>query len=271
MHLMRTLCAVFITMPPTFTYKKRRANSFSDNLEVAIATGYHLHRAGRHSESYEHNSALAEFAQNIGNLDLAERCYRRALKDAEKLNLSDHKIVSMVNLSHNVLIIWGRLDEALKNYETILAANKDENNLLRIVYYDLSQIYYIRGNYGRALDLLNKSLTIVRSIGDIKGTSRVLEALSNVYYTKGDYGRALDLLNENLSIARSIGDLEGIAGALLNIANIFAIQFEVETALRLANESHSIYQQLNKQRGIEKTIYLKARLLNFLRNNKEAL
>src|SRR5215204_1047247 len=231
MHLMRTLCAVFITMPPTFTYKKRRANSFSDNLEVAIATGYHLHRAGRHSESYEHNSALAEFAQNIGNLDLAERCYRRALKDAEKLNLSDHKIVSMVNLSHNVLIIWGRLDEALKNYETILAANKDENNLLRIVYYDLSQIYYIKGNYGRALDLLNK----------------------------------------NLSIARSIGDLEGIAGALLNIANIFAIQFEVETALRLANESHSIYQQLNKQRGIEKTIYLKARLLNFLRNNKEAL
>lgn len=74
--------------------------------EASIGSAYHLHEAGRHWESYDQNKRLAEFASEIGNLDLAERCYKRAIDDAQKLNLPKEKINRMLDFSRNVLIKW---------------------------------------------------------------------------------------------------------------------------------------------------------------------
>jgi hypothetical protein len=55
--------------------------------QISIGCAYHLHNAAerRYEESYLENEKLARYASNIGDLDLAERCYKRAIDDSEQL------------------------------------------------------------------------------------------------------------------------------------------------------------------------------------------
>ena len=58
-----------------------------EGYSIAISYAYHLHMAGGsyHEKSFTHNKGLAEYASKIGDLDIAERCYKRAIAEAEYL------------------------------------------------------------------------------------------------------------------------------------------------------------------------------------------
>ena len=83
--------------------------------DTAIAYAYHLHKAGMHQESYTLNKKLADGASIIGDLDIAERCYNIAIEDAEQLQNIYNLLYCYVDLSHNVYIVWGRYEEAIKS------------------------------------------------------------------------------------------------------------------------------------------------------------
>jgi len=48
------------------------------NLRIRYAC--HLYKAGIHDKSYRINMRLAKFACQVGDLDLAERCFLRAIE-----------------------------------------------------------------------------------------------------------------------------------------------------------------------------------------------
>ena len=50
---------------------------------------------------------------DTGDLDLAERSYRRAIDDAEALGHVDDSMRSMYEMTIRVYTLWGRFDEAL--------------------------------------------------------------------------------------------------------------------------------------------------------------
>jgi tetratricopeptide (TPR) repeat protein len=123
------------------SYDDNRANSNDLNrsmkrgYEISIECANHLHAAGRHNESYTYNEGLSDYAsKTIGDLDLAERCYKMAIDDAEKLGNLENKMRRIHNLSWSVYYVWGRYDEALDKYHSILKYYEDHDSRLLNVF-----------------------------------------------------------------------------------------------------------------------------------------
>ena len=90
-------------------------------------------------------------AFNYGDLDLAEKCYQRAIIDAQVLGEIDNKMKCMLELSRNVYMIWGgRYREAKNNYDSILEYSinvKDDGLRIQVLselanYYDVTENNY---------------------------------------------------------------------------------------------------------------------------------
>ena len=85
-----------------------------EDYNLRIRYAYHLYKAGIHDKSYQNNKSLAEFACQIGDLDLAERCFLRAIDDADAMGHSTDKLKSVFQLATKVHIVWGRYEEAIQ-------------------------------------------------------------------------------------------------------------------------------------------------------------
>lgn len=71
-----------------------------------------------------------------------------------------------------------------------------------------------RGDYERALALLEESLALFRELGDKESVIRVLNNLSQVLLFRGDFSRADTVLDESLALARELADRACLAKSL---------------------------------------------------------
>jgi hypothetical protein len=67
-------------------------NSEIEDYSLHIRYAYHLYKAGIHDKSYSNNKRLVEFASQIGDLDLAERCFFRAIDDIYQLQVTNYYV-----------------------------------------------------------------------------------------------------------------------------------------------------------------------------------
>ena len=100
-----------------------------EKYPIVMSYAYHLHNAGGkyHEKSFKYNKALAEHASRSGDLDVAERCYKRAIADANecykrateypnKIRYESDEKGCAFKLVTNVYYMWGRYEEALINF-----------------------------------------------------------------------------------------------------------------------------------------------------------
>ena len=115
-----------------------------------------------YEESYIYNKNVAKYASRIGDLDQAEYCYRNAIDDASKLNNVKYEKGSILELTNDVLLVWGRYDEAFRNYQ------------------ELSEYY--------------------SDIQDLGHQSRLLRNIGNIHSRRRDDNKALERYNEGLRV-----------------------------------------------------------------------
>jgi tetratricopeptide (TPR) repeat protein len=87
-----------------------------------MSYAYHLNMAGGryHEKSFTYNKEVAEYAWRIGDLDVAEGYYKRAIVDAEYLVDVKGKMGCLFDMTTNVYFVWGRFEEAVSNYQSLL-------------------------------------------------------------------------------------------------------------------------------------------------------
>jgi tetratricopeptide (TPR) repeat protein len=225
----------------------------NDNYFVGISIAYHLHMAGENYEkSFTHNEELGRYASSIGDLDIAERSYKRAIADAEHLGRTEDKMECLYEITANVYYIWGRYNEALYNYQLLLKHYNNINNAERrgSLLNDMAGIYDKKGEYDQAMKLYNESLEITRQLGDQHMIGRTLNNMAVIHGNKGEYDQAMKLYNESLEIARQLGDRQGIAYALNNMALLHYEKGEYDQAMKLYNESLEVKKELGDRQGI---------------------
>jgi|tagenome__1003787_1003787.scaffolds.fasta_scaffold20985577_1 tetratricopeptide (TPR) repeat protein len=181
-----------------------------NGYKVSLSAAYHLHMSGKSpDESFKRNKEIGDYASQIGDLDLAERCYKSAIEDIKQLQRikskeEDKEVIDMQALksremwclnamAHNVYSTWGRYDEALSLYKSVLEYSKQSNNqeMNAAILNNISFICYNKGEYDQALDLYNQSLDISKKIGDQEGIATTLNNIALVHYSKGEYEDAL--------------------------------------------------------------------------------
>jgi len=103
--------------------------------------------------SYIENEKLARYACDIGDLDLAERCYKRAIADAEQLVGHIYDKIGCINdISYKVYFVWGRYDEAYKNFQDVLKYFQDigDRQYQAGALNNMALIHETRGEYDQA-------------------------------------------------------------------------------------------------------------------------
>jgi adenylate cyclase len=109
--------------------------------------------------------------------------------------------------------------------------------------------YAIRGDYLKAMDHYQRSLTIGEEIGDKKGIAFSLISIGDIYQDQGDHARALDHHKRSLKIRQEIGDEMGIATALISIGKIYQGQGDHSKALDHYKRSLKIYEEFGDEQG----------------------
>ena len=126
-----------------------------EGYSIAISYAYHLYMAGGsyHEKSFTHNKGLAEYASKIGDLDIGERCYKRAIAEAEYLGHNRDKIDCLYDMTINVYDTWARYEEALSNYQSLLEYYDSANDsyMRASVLNNIAGIHFNKGEYDRAV------------------------------------------------------------------------------------------------------------------------
>ena len=119
---------------------------------------------------------------------------------------------------------------------------------------------YRQGDYVRANELFEESLSLCRELGDKPGIATALYNMGSVACEQGDYTAARNLIEESLALRRAAGDKWGIATSLINLGHVACEQGEHVVARALHQESLAIQRELGDTWGIASSLINLGRL-----------
>lgn len=106
-----------------------------------------------------------------------------------------------------------------------------------------------------ALGSMERALELAITLQDRAWEGRVLQGLASVYNGFGDNLSALELLERSLSIRRELGDVEGLAAALNNLADTYISMGRFpEKAYELLTEAMTLWPQVERPDGTSATL-----------------
>jgi CHAT domain-containing protein len=133
----------------------------------------------------------------------------------------------------------GAFGEAMASYEAALGlfakeANRDKQCEALIM---LSQVSHFTGQYRKALEILDKGLSIAKERNDRRQIAAVLGSIGNAYIGLGNFEAALNNLREGLAIAGESGSSDVIASIQNNLGNLYSARGDNANARTAYRES----------------------------------
>ena len=209
--------------------------------------GLTLLRDGAEGSTEQQLRALHHYGdvlQVLGRNDEALDAFNEMLVRAYRLNLKSKGGAAHARIGR-LYRDTGRLDDAQLQLESALALFEDSNDERGIASTvdDVGKLFWLRGNYPRALEATQRSLTMRRKIGDRRSIALSLNNLGLVYQDSGQFKLALDAFEQALRIRREIGDLVGVSISLNNLGTVAQDQRDDQQALTLFLEAHEIAKE----------------------------
>jgi tetratricopeptide (TPR) repeat protein len=235
-----------------------QGSEYDNRYKIDISYCHHLHNAGLYAESFNQNVKLANYAESLGDLDIAERSYRHALYAAshDKNIPKSERMECLFSLSDYVLLVWGRYDEAMKNFSVMLDYYNSLGDQQRIaaLLSNIGVIHHSKGEYDEAIKRYSESLEISRKLGDKVAIAYTLNKIGLLHHIRGEYDEAIKKYNESLEISLKLGEQKAIAITLGNIGFLQYENGEYDEAIKRYNDSLEISLKLGDQRGIAYTL-----------------
>jgi predicted ATPase/uncharacterized protein HemY len=116
---------------------------------------------------------------------------------------------------------------------------------------ELAEVMYRLGEYDRAMQLAQESLSLQRSddADERYDIALTLNLLGSVERDMGNYDRARQHLEQSRALREAIGDRQGVAKALNNLGILCTIQGDYVEAKRLLEESLALRRELGDDYG----------------------
>ncbi len=191
-----------------------RANEYYQRGFAHIREGAALELNARLAALHDHGDIL----QSLGRHEEARAAFREMLERAFRLDVRAKGGAAHARIGR-LCRDTGRLDEAEQHLRAALALfdqTADDRGVASTTD-DLGKLYWLRGDYGKALEFGERGLAMRRAIGDQRSIALSLNNLGLVYQDSGQFKKALDSFEQALVIRRAIGDKAGIAQSLNNL------------------------------------------------------
>lgn len=232
---------------------------------IVLLNGEHEHawfafeKSLAHALAADSKSDGAASTHFLGVLFDAEGDYSQARNFMEKSlalfrELGDQPEVCSMFLNVGFMRIgdehWRAVDE-----ETILIMRSiGTRSAIGYTLANLGMLARAEGDYTRAKDLLEASLTEFRASGDRAGVGQVLGQLGNLARVSGDHQQAKAFLEASLELRREIGERRGIGRTLCSLGYLSASEGNYGQAREFFNLSLELFQEMRDQPGIAATL-----------------
>ncbi|SHF47183.1 multi-sensor hybrid histidine kinase [Salegentibacter echinorum] len=100
-------------------------------------------------------------------------------------------------------------------------------------------------DFDNAIEQLNSSLELSKSIDDKKFIALSSSILAKLYYIRRDYDKAVTELNRAVMVQKKINDKEGLAFSYINFSKIYSSQGEKDRAKKYLKLAENIYAEQN--------------------------
>ncbi len=137
---------------------------------------------------------------------------------------------------------------AIRQTEEAAAIFRENKELAELIACNnqLGKVYANLGDYSRAIDLFDESLSLSSDIMDRTGEANTLSALSVIYQRAGNAVKAGELARKSLAIAAEDGLERLEAISRINLGNSYALAEEWNNAIAEWTQSISIFEKLGE-------------------------
>jgi tetratricopeptide (TPR) repeat protein len=168
---------------------------------------------------------------NVGELNLA---YENA-KKAESLTDNKENLMYIYNLIGNILLLMGRLDDALLYFRKglILAKDLGDTGVQASLLNNIAIIYNRKGESDKALSYYEESLSLL--INE-KYKATIYNNIAIIYSEKSDYQKAVQYLQKTIEIDEKYGDYHRVSQSKLNLGDTYRKMKDYENAEKYLSE-----------------------------------
>jgi tetratricopeptide (TPR) repeat protein len=202
---------------------------------------------------------LAVLEQDVGDAHSDDR-HCAALRIHREVGNRNAEAVVLSNLA-NLYARSGRIEQAKQTFDESMAAHRELGNRRSEAISLNNAALYVHGEAPSALPVLQRALTLIKSVDDPTFTAIILGNLGNVFLEMADLDAARDHLEEAIAFARRVGSTE-IAGAFWGSLAVLEARlgdFDVarshldvaERALRSAKNREELARVLCKRVEVE--------------------
>jgi class 3 adenylate cyclase/tetratricopeptide (TPR) repeat protein len=229
---------------------------------------------GAYAEAIENYDAMFKISKDILSQATAKRkkanVYTHQSKFDDALQILDDAKKMIKDKSPQVVLeqaeiyqlrgsiyeVKGLTSEAQKEIETALGLIekvKPSNQLKMVKAYGFSNlggVFRSRGDYDKAIEMYNKSRTLLQELHNKRGIANTTYQLGIVYHLKGDYQKAIEFNKQGLVILEEIGDKKGIAHTSGNLGIMYSYLGDYAKALEYHQKNLTISEEIGDQRGV---------------------
>jgi tetratricopeptide (TPR) repeat protein len=193
------------------------------------------------------NIRKGEVFQLIGQWQLAEKCFKKSLSDAEKMDNPVLKGRASDALG-TLLMLKGNYKEA--RYELEKAANYFEQIIdfqgIIKVYGNLGNLYFRQGDYEKATDYFKQSIRFSLE-NDRMINPQIVSNLGLTYMNLGNFTEGVRVQEEALQVCEKNNELVGMSILSINLGIVLTEKGDMNTALKQLEQGLIWAQKLGNQ------------------------
>lgn len=150
--------------------------------------------------------------QKLGDLESAAGCYEKSMKTAERT--SSRRNLAALNFGNIMYLQGKVDEAEKFYRKAIGDAEKVGNrHVVRVLLNNLAAISTARGDYSGAQDLFQEALILARSMNDRKGIRLLNQNIGEIKFYLGDYESSMSFLRSAVLTAEELGDRRAMGTA----------------------------------------------------------
>jgi tetratricopeptide (TPR) repeat protein len=160
-------------------------------------------------------------------------------------------VIALAATLNAYLRVTDAWDQAHRIHHTALAAAERTHDRLgqATTLHHLGIVYYLRGDYGRAQQVLEHAHRLYTDLGDQLGQANTLRELGIVYRLPGDFGRAQQVLEDTHRLYTDLGDQLGQANTLRELGIVYRLRGDWWRAQQVFEYAHQLFTDLGYRLG----------------------
>ncbi|MHA1219753.1 MAG: tetratricopeptide repeat protein [Candidatus Heimdallarchaeaceae archaeon] len=206
---------------------------------------WNLWNLGRYKEFVEGGNKLEEITLKLEGEDYSNLSEKKAYLSSIKAYVGYGKSMYVENYKWNIQESIELLEKGVKE-----AKNTENIEILMVLFYHSSQMYFNLSNFEKILEFDNKALEVAEELGNDYWKGHILANIGGNYWNHGEYDSLLKYAKKSLEVIEKIGNERFLARSYALIGLFYAETGEWKECLEYTQKAHNILTE-NGKRGNE--------------------